>query len=103
MDFLLYNIFMEKFSKEEIGLLVFHEIIKPLNPDVTLVRCWKFPEYSKTEIKALKKALKAIYNLILANTIESEWSPVLTRKLSTRETDFSSDSLGIMEKAKKVS
>jgi len=91
---------MDKFSKEEIKLLVFYDVIKPLNPEVTLARYWKFPEYSKFDIRGFKKVLKSINNILLSNQIEKEWRPILTRKLSTSETNFSGDFLVIIGRAR---
>lgn len=90
---------MDKFSKEEIELLVFYEIITPLNKHRRSVY-WKFPEYTDNDIKGLKKVLKSIKHLILANQIEKEWQPVLTNRLSTSELDFSDDLIDIIHTAK---
>lgn len=99
VDFLLYNIFMDKFSKEEIELLVFHEVIIPIKK-TNQPQHWRFPEYSNNDIKGFKRVLKSINNMLLSNQIEREWRPILTRKLSTSETDFSSDFLVIIGKAR---
>lgn len=93
---------MDKFSQEEIELLVFHEVIIPIKK-TNQPQHWRFPEYSNNDIKGFKKVLKSINNILLANEVEKEWQPILTRKLSTSETDFSDDSLGIIGRAKKVS
>ena len=90
---------MDKFSKEEIELLVFHEVIIPIKK-TNQPQHWRFPEYSNNDIKGFKKVLKSINNMLLSNQIEREWRPILTRKLSTSETDFSSDFLVIIGKAR---
>ncbi len=98
---------MDKFSKEEIELLVFHEVIIPIKK-TNQPQHWRFPEYSNNDIKGFKKVLKSINNMllsnhnnmILSNQIEKEWRPILTRKLSTRETDFNRDFIDIIDTAR---